>query len=71
MAVLPFAEYRPDLSDLNREYTSSVLNVVPRLDGYGPWKDFNDFTTALAAQCRGVFFARNNDGSIRDRKSVV
>jgi hypothetical protein len=65
MAVLPFAEYRPDLSDLNREYTSSVLNVLPRLDGYGPFKDSNDFTTALAAPCRGLFYARNNDGSIR------
>jgi hypothetical protein len=65
MAQLGFGEYRPDVSDTNQDYTKSVLNVLPQSDGYGPFKGANVFTGALATQARGVFFARNVDGSIR------
>lgn len=65
MPVLGFGQYRPDVSDLNGEHSASVLNVLPRGDGYGPFQGFNPFSGAMAAQCRGAFFARNDDGSIK------
>lgn len=64
MAVLPFLDYRPDVSDLNAQYTKSVLNVLPRSDGYGPFQGPNQYGSALAAQCRGLFVARKTDGSV-------
>lgn len=64
MATLTIGEYRPDVSDLNGASTSLVLNVLPRSDGYGPMRGLSVFTDELAAQGRGVFFARNTDGSV-------
>src|SRR5690606_8890438 len=64
MAVLPFPDYRPDLSSINAGHTASVLNVLPRADGYGPFKGANVFTDTLPAPARGGFFARNADGSV-------
>lgn len=60
----PFSEYRPDVSDYNAAYTSRVLNVLPRADGYGPMQDFSAFTSALAGTCRGFFKAIKTDGSV-------
>jgi hypothetical protein len=65
MPILPFPEWRPDLSDLNAQYTRVVRNVVPRLDGYGPFQDHEPFTDALPAACRGYFAARTSSGSVR------
>lgn len=64
MAVLSFPEWRPDVSDLNAEYTRVLLNVVPRSDGYGPFKDLEAYTDALPSACRGYFGARNDDGTV-------
>lgn len=67
MAVIPFGEYRPDLSDRNASFTSALSNVLPRADGYGPvqaWEEYSTALAALAAPCRGYFFARNADRSI-------
>lgn len=65
MPILPVPEYRPDMSDYEGMATRSILNVVPRADGYGPWQDFNVLSSALPAQCRGMFCARMSDGSVR------
>lgn len=62
--ILPPGEYRPDVSDYEGQHTSSILNVAPRADGYGPVKDFTIYSAALAAACRGAFRARNTDGSV-------
>ena len=56
---IPWGEYRPDLSDINTAYTSSVLNVLPRADGYQPVKSYAALTDTLPGACRGFFFARN------------
>lgn len=61
---LSFGEYRPDISDHNATYTSQLLNVKPRADGYGPLQDVQGYTQALPAACRGYFYARNGDGSV-------
>jgi len=64
MPVLPFPEYRPDASDFNGQSTTTLLNVLPRSDGYGPMRDLSVFTGALPAACRGAFMARKEDKSI-------
>lgn len=62
--TLKFEQYQPDISDIGTTVSAILLNVYPRADGFGPFKDFVAFTLALPAACRGFFFARKNDGSI-------
>jgi hypothetical protein len=64
MPVAEFPAYRPDLTELGTGSSTLISGVVPRGDGYGPFKDFVGFTQALPANCRGFFFARRGDGSI-------
>lgn len=56
---IPWGSWSPDLSDINTPYSQSILNVLPRADGYMPFNDFVAFTDALPGRCRGFFFARN------------
>lgn len=64
MPVLPFPEYRPDVSDFNGQSTVTLLNVIPRSDGYGPVKDAVGYTGALPDNPRGLFMARRNDQTL-------
>lgn len=64
MSALPWGEYRPDISDHQSKHSRNILNVIPRGDGYGPFRDLLAFSSALSATCRGFFFARKNDGTI-------
>ena len=62
--LFPFGEYRPDVSDFRVPSTRTLVNVLPRADGYGPFADLTNLTGALAAPCRGLFFARKADGTV-------
>jgi hypothetical protein len=62
--LFPFGEYRPDVSDFRAPSTRTLVNVLPRADGYGPFADLTNLTGALAAPCRGLFFARKADGTV-------
>jgi hypothetical protein len=64
MALLQYGEYRPDISDYEGSTTKNILNVLPRGDGYGPFKDFAILSQALPAACRGGFYALKDDGSV-------
>jgi hypothetical protein len=64
MPLLPFGEYKPDVSDYEGAATRNILNVVPRGDGYGPFRDFSILSQALPAGCRGAFYALKSDGSV-------
>lgn len=64
MPILPFLEYRPDVSDHNQPYTQVLANVLPRADGYGPFNSIEEFTDALPADCRGYFVARLSSGAV-------
>lgn len=64
MPVVPFGEYRPDLSDYEATTQQDVLNVVPRGDGYGPFPSLAAISQSLGAQCRGAFEAVKTDGSV-------
>lgn len=65
--IVPFAEYRPDVSDFSGagDHTANILNVYPRGDGYGPVPRLQSYSSPMAAACRGYFFARKNDGSVQ------
>jgi len=65
MAIVEWGEYRADISDINRRYTSAIANVVPRADGYGPVRSLVALTQALPAACRGYSEVQDTDGSIR------
>jgi hypothetical protein len=62
--ILPFGEYRPDVSDFNGSFTANLSNVVPRGDGYGPIPSFSALTSTLASPSRGGFYAKNSDGTV-------
>jgi hypothetical protein len=64
MPLLPWGDYKPDVSDYEGSATRNVLNVVPRGDGYGPFPSFSAYTSALPATCRGAFYALKSDGSV-------
>lgn len=64
MPLLPFGEYKPDVSDYEGQATRNVLNVLPRGDGYGPFPDFAILSQALPDTCRGGFYALKSDGSV-------
>lgn len=58
-----FPEWAPDLSPVSG-ISTVISGVVPRVDGYGPFKTWVEFTQALPTGTRGYFFARRTDGSI-------
>lgn len=64
MPLLPYAEYRPDVSDYEGQATRNLLNVIPRGDGYGPFPSFSAYTAALPSTCRGAFYALKFDGTV-------
>ena len=64
MPLLPFGEYKPDVSDYEGQATRNIRNVLPRGDGYGPFPDFAALTQSLPSACRGGFYALNSDGSV-------
>lgn len=65
MAVLPFGNYAPDISSYKSTTSQSIINVVPRADGYGPHQDLLAFTSQLPDVCRGYFYGRKSDGSVQ------
>jgi hypothetical protein len=62
--MIPFGEYRPDISDLNAQNISILRNAMPRGDGYGPFPDLAGYSAALPGVCRGFFKAIKTDGSV-------
>jgi hypothetical protein len=65
MSVIPFGEWKPDVSDYNGEHTQRAENVFPRGDGYGPVPGLAEYTQALPGTCRGAFVALKSDGTIQ------
>src|SRR5262249_8107114 len=62
--MIPFVDYKPDLSAYQSGGSQLIQNALPRGDGYGPVAGLSIFTAALPATCRGYFYARKTDGSI-------
>jgi hypothetical protein len=64
MPLIPFGEYRPDVTDYDQSSTGAVLHALPRGDGYGPCPAFAPYSAALPGPCRGFFKAIKTDGSV-------
>lgn len=56
--MIPFADYRPDLADLNNPATEAK-NVLPGEDGYRPIPAPQVQTNALRYYCRGAYSAKS------------
>ncbi len=64
MPILPFGEWKPDITDYSGASSGTIQNVFARGDGYGPVKSFSAYSEALAGACRGAFVARKSDGTV-------
>lgn len=64
MPLIPWGDYRPDVSDYEGKTTKNILNVLPQGDGYGPFPTFTNFSAALPGPCRGGFYALKSDGTV-------
>lgn len=63
MALIKYADYRPDVSDYQSESSRMILNAAPQGDGYGPHPSFSAYSQSLPDACRGAFYAMMTDGS--------
>jgi hypothetical protein len=64
MSLMPFGEYKPDISSYDGPSTDQILNVLPRGDGYGPVASLSAYSAGLPGTCRGFFKAIKTDGSV-------
>lgn len=64
MSLIPFGEWKPDVSDFNGQHSRNILNVVPQGDGYGAFKALGSLALTLPAACRGYGVFRNTDGTV-------
>lgn len=63
--MIPFASFEPDRSDFDTNTTDTVLNVMPRLNGWGPFPSLSLASNALPAVPKGAFLARTSSGTYR------
>lgn len=63
--LVPIAEYRPDVADLNANYTDDLRNVLSSAGGYMPFRQFVGLTAALPSRPLGWLAVKTLDGSIR------
>lgn len=64
MPLLKWGDWSPDVTDYESSSAFNIMNVIPRGDGYGPFLSVSGYTQALAAACRGGFYALKSDGSV-------
>jgi hypothetical protein len=62
--LIPFGEWKPDISDYEGSTSLTITGVLPRADGYGPMKSSAAYSQPLPGQCRGAFCAYKTDGSV-------
>lgn len=61
--TVPFAEFAPDRAAYDPQYCDVALNVLPELQGYGPFPALQPFTTAASGQVYGFAAMRKSAGS--------
>lgn len=62
MTVVPYAEWRPDVSALNSAYAADILNVLCADGSYLPFPKLEPFTEPLESAPLGHFMARDLSG---------
>ncbi len=62
MPTIAFAEFRPDVADLNGSFTGDVNNVLCADGSYIPFPQFKPLSQELPSACLGGFMARDDLG---------
>jgi len=62
--MIPFGEYLPDQSDLDNPGVTRAENVLPFLNGYGPFKALSAYSDALTARCQGAISVEDKSGNV-------
>jgi hypothetical protein len=62
--ILPFGEWMPDLGNFNHAGALTIENCIPQKDRYIPFNEFQNFSAALAAGCKGAFAYRDASGTV-------
>jgi len=62
--LMAWGEWRPDVSSLEGSHSPTVINAIPRGDGYGPMQGYTALSAAHASACQGFFSAFGMDGSL-------
>lgn len=63
MAIIPVREWIPDAADLGNPGSIQIVNAVPSVNSYGPFKSLQITTGALDARPRGAIEAKDYDGN--------
>lgn len=63
--MLPFPPFEPDRSLYALDASLNIINAVPVRDGWGPVPDLTPISQALAAECKGAWSVRRQDGTYR------
>lgn len=62
--LLPFAEWRPDVANINRNATDELLNVLPADGSYIPFPTLAEVTPSIGSKALGGITARSSSGQI-------
>lgn len=65
MPRVDFGAWLPDQPAIGGPYLVDAKNVLPLAQGYGPLAGLTETTSALTAQCRGLFGARDDNQASR------
>lgn len=64
MALIPFAEFRPDMPALG-QWAREALNVVPAEESYRPLNALSGVSNALTARAQGAAWFRGTGGAVK------
>jgi hypothetical protein len=64
VALIPFAEYRPDMPALS-QWSREALNVVPAEESYRPLNALEGVSNALTARAQGAAWFRGTGGAVK------
>lgn len=62
--LIPFAEWRPDVANINRNVTDEILNVLPADGSYIPFPLLQAVRPAIVAKPLGGITARSSSGQL-------
>lgn len=61
MVYIPVAEYRPDVSSVNKEFTDTIINVLPSEQSYIPVPGLMKLSTQLGERVFGAYSFRSGN----------
>lgn len=61
--MIPLPNYEPDRADFAPDASNAFTNCMPVRDGWGPLGQFNAYSQALPAACKGAIRVRKTNGT--------